>query len=166
MEIIDIFHLEWGLILAQLVNFSIVALVLWFFALKPLIKKMQERTAKIEQGLKQAEEAGQKFQQAGIEREKNLLEAKKEAQAILQQAKESSENERQLLAVQAHQEAQKIVATAKDQLIQEKAKVLREIKEESAELIVQVAEKILKEKLDPAKDAKFIKKAIEDSRVK
>ena len=54
-EIIKTFHIDWKLLIAQAVNFAIVVFALYKFAYKPLLKTMNERTAKIEQGLKDAE---------------------------------------------------------------------------------------------------------------
>ena len=47
-SIIETFHLDWKLFLAQVVNFTIVVFVLWRFAFKPLAKNLAERTRTIE----------------------------------------------------------------------------------------------------------------------
>src|SRR5262245_33785531 len=62
---------EWNLFAAQLLNFAIVFYVMHRFVYKPLLKLLDERTAKIEQGLADADAA------AG---------AKKDAQAAAEHA--------------------------------------------------------------------------------
>ena len=37
-ELVKTFHIDWKLIIAQTVNFTIVLGVLWYFAFKPLMK--------------------------------------------------------------------------------------------------------------------------------
>ena len=79
-SLISTFHLDLKLIIAQLVNFLIVAGILWFFALKPIMKIMKERTEKIEKGLKDAKSFEEKLAQAERDRLKTLSVAKKEAE--------------------------------------------------------------------------------------
>ena len=43
---------DWRLLIAQFVNFSGVALAVWRWVYRPLLKTMDERAAKIERGLK------------------------------------------------------------------------------------------------------------------
>ena len=62
-SLISTFHIDWHLIVAQLVNFAVVILVLWRFALKPLGKLMDERGQTIAGGLEN-EEAGRSFESA------------------------------------------------------------------------------------------------------
>ena len=59
-SLISTFHIDWHLIVAQLVNFAVVILVLWRFALKPLGKLMDERGQTIAGGLENAKKQGAK----------------------------------------------------------------------------------------------------------
>jgi F-type H+-transporting ATPase subunit b len=86
-SLISMFHLDTKLLLAQLINFTIVMLVLWFFAVKPLIKVMGERTAKIEKSLREAKEIEEKMAQTEAERQKVLDQTKKEALVLLEQSR-------------------------------------------------------------------------------
>ena len=56
-ELIKTFHIELNLLVAQIVNFSIVLFVLYRFAYAPILKTLNSRTGKIEKGLKDAESA-------------------------------------------------------------------------------------------------------------
>ena len=42
-SLITTFHIDWKIVIAQVINFGIVFAVLYFFALKPLSKLMKER---------------------------------------------------------------------------------------------------------------------------
>ena len=46
-SIISTFHIDWKIIIAQAINFGVVFIVLYIFALKPLSKLMNERAEKI-----------------------------------------------------------------------------------------------------------------------
>ena len=102
-EIIKTFHIDWKLLVAQAVNFAIVVFALYKFAYKPLLKSMNERTAKIEQGLKNAELSQQELAKAETGRKEEIIKAKKEARKIIEEAME-----------QANENQEKIVASAKE----------------------------------------------------
>jgi F-type H+-transporting ATPase subunit b len=81
-SLISIFHLDLGLFIAQLVNFAIVFSVLYFFAFKPLVKIMAERSAKIDKSLKDADETSRRLAAVAQEREEIVKEAKAQANLI------------------------------------------------------------------------------------
>jgi F-type H+-transporting ATPase subunit b len=80
--IIEAFHLDIKLIIAQLINFTIVLAVLYKLVYKPLLKTMNERTGKIEKGLKDAQESQAQLEKAEKTRDEKIKEAKKEARQI------------------------------------------------------------------------------------
>ena len=69
------FHIDWRLLVAQIINFAIVFAVLYRFVVKPLQKVMLERTAKIEQGLKDAENARARLTNAENDYTQKIAEA-------------------------------------------------------------------------------------------
>ncbi len=159
-SLVSTFHLNLSLLFAQAVNFLLVFLVLYYFALKPLLAVMRKRTEKIEQSLKQAEEIEKKLAQADQEYEAKINEAKKQAKNILAKAqKQAEENRRQILA-KAKAEVGEIINKEKEKLKIEKAKILKEIKKEVSDLIVLAVEKILERRLDKPEDERLIKKII------
>ncbi len=50
-SIISTFHIDWKIIIAQAVNFAVVFIVLYIFALKPLSKLMAEEVRKFQREL-------------------------------------------------------------------------------------------------------------------
>ena len=162
IDILSSFHIDWKILIAQLVNFTIVVFVLWFFALKPLAKKMQDRTVRIEDGLRQAEEIGQQLQEGEKERQDAFVTAKKEAQAIMQKVKEDAEKERVILSEKATVQAQQILVAAQEQIQREQKKAKEELKGEISGLVILAAEKILREKLDQEKDEQLAKKILQE----
>ncbi len=59
-SLVETFHLDVKLLIAQVINFAIVFLVLYYFALKPLLNVMNDRSAKIEKSLEDAKEIEKK----------------------------------------------------------------------------------------------------------
>ncbi len=159
-ELIKTFHIELNLLVAQVVNFSIVLFVLYRFAYKPILKTLNSRTGKIEKGLKDAGEAGRKLEEIAKKEKEVLSNAKKEAREIIKNAEEQAKNNAENIALEAKKQNEKLILTTKKQIEQEKNKMLAEVKSEIANLVVLATEKIIEEKLDRNKDMELIEKAI------
>jgi F-type H+-transporting ATPase subunit b len=159
-ELVKTFHVELNLLLAQIVNFAIVLIVLYKFAYKPILKTLNDRTKKIEKGLKNSEEASKKLEEI-TEKEKDvLMKAKKQAQEIIKIAQDSATREAAAISVEAQSQNRKMLDDAKIQLEREKGKIVSEVKSEIAGLVILAVEKIISEKLDSTKDKELIEKAI------
>ena len=159
--LIGTFHIDYKILIAQIVNFSIVLFVLYKFAYGPLVKVMNDRTEKIEKGLKDAQEANKKLTETE-EREKEVLgKARKEAQAIIESAEKTALKNKDELLAEAKKKSEEILENAKRQIEDEKVKMISEIKSEIADLVVAATGKVIDEKMDKSKDDAIIKKAIE-----
>ncbi len=160
-EIIRTFHIDGKMILAQVVNFSIVVFVFYKFGYKLLLQKMNDRTEKIEKGIEDAKKAGEKLERAEKRAEKRLNEARKESREILERAqKQASENGQQIIAG-AKEEAKEAVEKAKKAIEGEKEKMLKEVRAEIGKISIAMTEKILGEELDEKRRAELNKKTLE-----
>lgn len=72
-EFISTFHIDWKLMIAQLINFGVVFLVFYFLAAKPLRKLMEERGNTISKGLDDAKESSELLQKAAEEYKQNAI---------------------------------------------------------------------------------------------
>lgn len=159
-ELVKTFHIEVGMLLAQLANFVIVLLVLYKFAYGPVLKLLNERTAKIEKGLQDAEASHKKLTEISEKEVAVLVEARKNAQEIIKKAEDTAVANAQSIIIVAKEQAESMLVIAQKQIEQEKEKVLAEVKEEVANLVVLATEKIIHEKLDKQKDEELISQSI------
>lgn len=150
------------LFIAQLVNFGLVVLVMWKWVYAPLLKVMDERTNKIEQGLKDAEAAAATRSAADEERGKTTMAARVEAKRIIEEAAAAAEEERRDAVDRARSEVERIVSQGKERLATEKDALMAGIRAEAGELVAAAAERVLRKKLDDAGDAKLVRDAIKD----
>ena len=90
-SIISTFHIDWKIIIAQMVNFGVVFLVLYLYALKPLSKLMSERSEKISKGIDDAKSNAEVLKRTEAEYEKALSKARAEANTIFQEGKAEAE---------------------------------------------------------------------------
>lgn len=142
-SLISTFHIDWKLIVAQMVNFAIVFFVLYKYAIKPLGKLMDERGKTIEKGLSDAKENAAKLAETEQEYAKALAAARKEAGEIVTSAKHEAEAEKARIMESAKAEAATIITTGKAQLEAEKAKMITDAKKELADLVIAATEKVL-----------------------
>jgi len=161
-ELIKTFHIDWKLLIAQIVNFGIVLLVLHRFAIKPLSKTMDRRTAEIAKSLEDAKKIEENLAKIEAEKAAKMLVAKKEAQEIIEQARQQGEVQGSQLIVEAKNEVQTVIAAAKEQIAGEKSKMLKEIKTEVADLVTLATEKILAKVGRPEIDEKIVETALKE----
>jgi len=151
-SLVSIFHIDWKLFIAQLINFAIIFFVLFKFAFKPIAKIMQERTATIEKSLDDARETENRLAEASSEQARILNEAKKDALAIVEKASQSAEQNKQKLIEKTKLEVAAIIAAEKAKIAQEKEESLKEMKQEMTGLVMLAVEKVIKEKMTDNKD--------------
>jgi F-type H+-transporting ATPase subunit b len=159
-SLIETFHIDAKLLLAQIINFTIVFLVLYFFALKPLLKNMQDRSNKIEKSLDDAEKIEESMKKTEADARMIIGNAKKEASAIIEMAGKQAEEKKNEIIDRAKEEIGQIINKEKREIMAEKEQTLKEIRADITGLVIAVAEKVLGEKVNSKSDEEFIKKVI------
>jgi F-type H+-transporting ATPase subunit b len=158
--LVDTFHIDVKLIIAQLVNFLIVLTVLYYFALKPLMKIMNERSETIEKSLKKAEEIDISFEESKTRQEAMLVKAREEAHAIIGEAEARGLKEQERLKEETKVEVNKLVENAKNQIAHEKEKATKDLRRGTAELVIKASTKVLEKHAPKDLDAKLAEDAL------
>ncbi len=159
-SLIETFHIDIKLLLAQVINFGIVFFVLYFFALKPLVKVMSDRTKKIEKSIDDAKKIEEKLTVTEEEYKIIIARAQKEANNILEKAGAKADQKEKEMIVKAKEDIGQIIEREKAKMQVEKAKTLKEIKKEVSDLVIAAVGKVLEEKMDGKKESDLIKKII------
>jgi F-type H+-transporting ATPase subunit b len=155
-SIISTFHIDWKIIIAQAINFGVVFVVLYIFALKPLSKLMNERGERIAKGLIDAKENAETLEKSRRDHEEVLSKARSEANKIFDSGKKEAEEKKRQMMEEAQREVATLVANGKMAIEAEKEKMLEEAKHEIVTLAVQVSEKILGHSVDKSFSEKTI----------
>ncbi len=161
-SLIETFNLNWSMLLAQIINFGIVFLILWYFALKPLIKVMTDRTKKIEQSLADARAIEENLKKAEETRVVKVMAAKKEAEQIIDQARITAEKNQALALVRTKEEVNKIVLEGKKQLAKDREEMIKEARDEISDLVILTTEKVLTGVWDKKLNKKLVEKTLEE----
>jgi F-type H+-transporting ATPase subunit b len=161
-SLIQALGLDLRILLAQFVNFSVLVFVLWRFAYKPVLKILEERRLKIEQGVKDSEAAEEKLSLAVQESKTIIATARQEASAIIDEAQGRGEARYQEVVLKAKEDLRVIMDKEKEKLQQEKQNLVAQVKTEASELIIKSLEKFLGTNMNADSDQKVIEKIIKE----
>jgi len=162
MKLLQALGLDIRILIAQLINFAVLLLVLWKFGYKPILKFLDDRKDKIEQGVADAKKAGEKLSAIADKEQEAMKKAKKEALNILAEAKKQGEENRKEIVAKAREEVGQIINDEKQKIQMEKSNILKEIKRDIGDLVTQAVAKILGTKMDSAKDKEMIEKVVKN----
>jgi F-type H+-transporting ATPase subunit b len=161
-SLIATFHLDWKLMVAQIVNFAIVFTVLYIFALKPLKKLMDERGATIQGGLDNADKQKELLAAQQQEYDAMMAKARADAATLMKEVKGESEAYRAEAMEKAHGDVATLVAGGRAQLEADKAEMLGEAKKEIVSLVMSATEKVLGTAVTVPVDAKLVEESIKN----
>ncbi len=161
-SLVSTFHIDWHLIIAQLVNFAVVFFVLWYFALKPLKKLMDERGKTIEGGLENAKKQEELLAASKADYEAAIQKANADAAAKMKEAKRDLEAYRAAEMEKAQASVAETIAAGKKQLEAEKAKMVDEAKKEIVSIVMSATERVLGQVAEGKIDQKLVEESIKN----
>ena len=142
-------------LVAQMVNFVLVAFVLYRFAVKPIAATLDERQQKISEGLQYAEEMKTQLAEAERERAAKIKEAAADAQRILGEAREQSKEMIEQKTQEAAAQAEAMIRKAAEATELDRQKMLSEVRQEVARLVVVTSGKVLERELSDAEKTSY-----------
>jgi F-type H+-transporting ATPase subunit b len=137
-----------GLLVSQIVNFTLLAILLYLVAYKPILRMLDSRSERIKKGLEDAELASKRAAEMEQEFEQRMVEARKEGQEIIAQATQMSEKARQEILEKAREEAQVQIEKARDEIARERELAMADLRKQVAELSLMISEKVIGTALD------------------
>ena len=147
----------------QIVNFLILLLILYFFAYKPVMKMLDERSRKIRESMDEVQKVKEQAAQTEEEFKKKIDAASKEGQEVIARAMRTGEEARQRAQLEAKQEAQGLVEKARVEIQRERDETISELRQEFADLTVVAAEKVIGQSLDKNAHRQIIDQVLDES---
>ena len=139
--------INWGLLIAQLVNVGLLIWLLTRYLYRPVLNMLNERTRRIQESLRDAEQVKEQLARAKQDYDAELARARQEAAGVLAQAQERAKALEQEIVAQARQDAERVRSEAREQAMQEREQLLRDLKNQMAELVTMTATRVLGEEL-------------------
>jgi len=147
-------------LIVQIVNFLLLLIILKRILYKPLVAKMNERTAAIQRSLEEAQAARAEAARQQEQNAEQLRAAYAEAQSIRAAALKEAAEEQRKLVEHASREAQQLVAAARAQTEADIRRARAELRREVSDLATAVAEKLVRKSLRDEDHRRIVDDAI------
>lgn len=135
-------------LIAQLLNFFLLLAILYLVAYKPVMRMLDERRRRIQEGIRASEEAKERLAQTEKEVQAQLERARQEGQALIGQAQQISARIQEESRQQARQEAEQLLGRARSEIQLERDSAIAQLRREFADLTVRAAERVIRRSLD------------------
>lgn len=160
--IVETFGIDWPMLIAQAINFLIVAFVIWKFAFKNILSTIKEREKQIADSLRNADKIKLELEETEKQQQETLQEASLEAKKTISIAQEQAKAFIEEQKEDARRQAEEIISKAKLAMEQERERVLREARDEIASLVVLTTSKVLSKDLSEEEKQRFSARATEE----
>ncbi len=150
-------------LVAQLINFTVLLVVLRLFLYKPILGMLDQRSQRIRESLATADEAKEKAGEAEREVQRKLDEARQEGQTIIAQAQQIANRIQEEGRQQAEADSQTMLERARSEIQLERDSAIAQLRREFADLTIAAAEKVIGQSLDKQAHQRLIDQALTDS---
>jgi len=143
-------------IIVSALNFAVLLVILSVFAFRPLQRMLAERRTRIEEGLRDAEQARRDREAAEAERVAALQEARREANEILARAQKVAQETRDADIAATKAELERMRERAAEEIQSEKQRAITELRKEVADLALKAAGKVVGETLNSERERRLV----------
>ena len=150
-------------LVAQLVNFTILLIVLRMVAWGPLMRMMDRRTERIREGLEAADQSKAQAARAEETVAQQLAESRGQGQALIAQAQETANRIQEDSRNQALREAEVLLERARNEIQLERDQAIAELRRQFADITVSAAEKVISQSLDRQAHRRLIDEVLAES---
>lgn len=155
--------IDWQSLLVYVINFGVLAVILYFFAYKRIIGVLDARSQRIKDSLEEADRVRREAQEQQALLQQQLDQGRQEGQRILQEAREAAERYRAEQQAAARAQAEEILERARVEIRAERDAALEQVRAQFSVLAVTAAERIIRRSLDPATHRDLIDQVLADS---
>jgi len=150
-------------LVSNLITFTLLLVVFRLFLYKPLLKVLDERKQRIQEGLDASDEAKRRLSETEQDVAKELDRARQEGQAQIAQAQQIAARIQEEARQQAREDGEKLLERARGEIQLERDAAIASIRGEFADLTITAAERVIKEELDAKKHRKLIEDVLAEA---
>lgn len=154
-------NLFWVIVAA--LNFIVFLAIIWAFAFRPLAGMLQSRRERIEQGLKDAEQARRERDSAEQARISVLVDARREANDILARAQKVAEQTRETDIAATRDELERMRVRAAAEIEAEKQRAIGELRGEVANLALRAAGRVVGETMTGKRQRRLVEEFLSET---
>ncbi|MBI3379552.1 F0F1 ATP synthase subunit B [Candidatus Gottesmanbacteria bacterium] len=149
-------------LLTQVFNFLLLVFVLKKLLYKPILKGLDERKKKIQEGLEYTQKMQEEAEKTEKKREEIISKAKDEARIIIEDGKKVGKKVESEITGKAHLEANAILAKGREELEMERQQMERELRVQTIEIAKSWVEAVLGKILSSKTQTAIINKKIQE----
>jgi F-type H+-transporting ATPase subunit b len=146
--IAETFGVDWPHLIAQMISFTILCVLLYALAYKPVLKVLAERRRQIAQGLANTEKINAALAAIEEERRQIIVGAQAEATRVIVEARGVAARVREQETQRAVAAAEQIVLKAHDEAANEHARMLADLRRQVGQLVVRTTAAVTGKILD------------------
>ncbi len=150
-------------VLTQAASFALFLVIVYLAAFRRIGGVLEERRQRIEQGLKDAEQARRDREAAEQEHAAALAEARREAQEILNRAQKLAQESRDADIAATREELEKMRVRAAADIDAEKQRAIAELRTEVADLALAAASRVLGESVTDARQKRLVEEFLREA---
>jgi F-type H+-transporting ATPase subunit b len=143
-------------IIVSAANFIVFFLIVQRLSFSGIARTLDDRRARIEQGLKDAEQARRDRESAEQERQAALAEARREANDILARAQRVAQESREQDLAAAREEIERLRERATGEIDAERQRAIRELRGEVTDLALAAAGRVVGESMTGDRQRKLV----------
>jgi F-type H+-transporting ATPase subunit b len=143
-------------VVTQAATFLLFLVILWLVAFRRIGGILEDRRARIEQGLRDADAARQERESAAMERMTMLSGARQEANDILTRAQKVADENRERDMTQTRAELERLRDRAAADIEAEKQRALTEVRAEVADLALLAAGRVVGETMTAERERRLV----------
>jgi F-type H+-transporting ATPase subunit b len=134
-QIASTFGVDWTHLISQMISFSIVCALLYWFAYKPVLKMLATRRELIAQGLANSEKIAAELAKTEAQRQEVIAKANVESTRLIEEARAAAAQLREQETQKAVNTAEHIIGKAREAAAQDHARMLAELKRDVGRLV-------------------------------
>jgi F-type H+-transporting ATPase subunit b len=154
--------IDTSLLLAQIVNFSIIMFVLTKLLYKPILGMLEKRRKEIEAGLSLTEKMRLEEEKMKEKKDKMTEGARKDARRLLEEAKKEAQEQEKRIVSEAHVQAAAIIEKGKAEVERQQEQMRKDLEKEAVDLAVAMARQLTKSILSARDQHKLISKQLKE----
>ena len=158
-----LFQINLFWVIVSALNFILFFVIIWTSAFKPVSAMLADRKSRIEEGLKDAEQARRDRENAEAERVATLGEARREANDILSRAQKVAQETRDADIAATKEELERIRVRAAAEIEAEKSRAIADVRTEVADLALLAAGKVVGETMSDARQRRLVEEFLSGS---
>ncbi len=162
MELLAKLGINWELLIAQIVNFLIVVGVLGYFVYKPILNLLDSRTERIRKSVEDARKIENQVKEMEALRTEEMKKLDAESGAYFERVRKQADALQEEILLNAKKEAEGILQNAMRRIDEERRLMMEDVLKTVNKVVLSMTEKILDREFSAADQERITKSLVAD----